>query len=37
MVLGPQILPEVSVEHCDTQQMICSPPRPAVHVLDVSG
>lgn len=37
MVLDWQILPKVSVEHCNTQHAIHFPPRPAVHVLEVSG
>lgn len=36
-VQGWQILPHVSVEHCNTQHMICFPLRLAVHVLEVSG
>lgn len=36
MVLGWQILPKVSVEHCNTQHMSCFPLRLAVHVLEVS-
>lgn len=36
-VQGWQILPDVSVEHCNTQHMICFPLRLAVHVLEVSG
>lgn len=36
-VQGWQILPDVSVEHSNTQHLICFPLRLAAHVLEVSG